>query len=128
MLFRRLDLIGSLGPELPDLVRRTFTWVCDRLELPGTSWTRLVNVTSAAFAWRQMVFYLSLVSATEIETLDAWLVDHLEGRSAELRARFSPALTALRMAMRPEASFPAREAVGAKRFLGWAGEPHWLLT
>lgn len=61
-LFGALDLAGSLRPQLPLLARRCFAWICRRQQMRISDWrAELQMMKNTAYAWRQMMFYLSLL-------------------------------------------------------------------
>lgn len=128
LLFGALSLTDALRPDLGELARRNFAWVCRRQRQTAPAWkSRLQMVKNAAYAWRQMVFFLALMPRPEVEAFLAWASEHLDAESPALGARFRPALEGLARAARglpPED--PARPDL-ARRFLGWTTGPHWLL-
>ena len=64
VLFDALGLMQALQPELDNLARRCFLWICRRLQRKIDTWkARLQTVKNAAYAWRQMLFFLALSSA-----------------------------------------------------------------
>ncbi|WP_255217239.1 hypothetical protein [Myxococcus sp. AM010] len=79
VLFDALGLTRTLRPRLPELARRCFERVF-RLLLRDVSryQHRLRNVKNAAYAWRQMVFFLSLRSKSEQEACGHWAQQHLD--------------------------------------------------
>lgn len=122
VLVDALGLRERLAPRLPDLARACFTWVLRSFEaLAGAGWQqRLRGVKNAAYAWRQMVFFLALCAPGEVEAFLARAREHLAGAPDDVRARFTPALDGLAEAARGE-----RPAVV---LLGWATGTHWLLA
>lgn len=78
----------------------------------------LATVKNAAFAWRQLVFHLSLCSSQEREAV-------LTGILREHPARLAPAVEGLRLAAAGHRFDP--DGTAARRFLGWTVGPHWLL-
>jgi hypothetical protein len=131
VLFDALGLRGSLGPALGELARRCFAWACRRLRRPAGPWkARLRTVKNAAYAWRQMVFFLALLPAGDVRDFLAWAEGHLGEQGAGFRLRFRLALAGLARATQglptdgQAGEGPADEA---RTFLGWATEKHWLL-
>lgn len=130
-------LFGALGPAVlgPNpvaLAQRCFDWIGRRLRQTTGPWkSRLRAVKNAAYAWRQMVFFLSVAPAG---TTDAFLARAHEWSAQQpgaLRARLAPALAGLSRAARGlpvEAPVSVAEPYGARRFLGWTTGTHWLLT
>jgi hypothetical protein len=106
VLFDVLGLREALGPDLEPMARRCYTWICRRLRFrPDETWhARLIAVKSCAYAWRQMVFYLSL------------LPPDAGGRPGMGRGRAGPAAAG------------APGALPVRPFLGWTTGTHWLLA
>jgi hypothetical protein len=84
-------LIGGLGmppriaAALPDLARRAFTGAITRLARPG-----LRARKQAAYAWRQMLFYLSLAPPSAQDPFLAWTSDEVRKLSPGARGRIGP--------------------------------------
>lgn len=122
-LFEALDLDAPLGPRLRELAGRCFEWTCLRLgRMPAPYQSRLRAVKNAAYAWRQMVFFLTLLPEEVVDEFLAWAYDHLAKQTQELQDRFRPALDVLAQAA--EGHTPG----AARRFLGWTTGTHWLLA
>lgn len=88
-------LLEVLGAALPfhEMARRTFTWAADELEqLRGPRWGQLRSIKNAAYAWRQMVFYLSHIPEDALDGFLVWAVNDLARRSGAFAARFGPVL------------------------------------
>ncbi|MFO0577080.1 MAG: hypothetical protein U1A78_24000 [Polyangia bacterium] len=129
VLIAALGLVGSeaepgpLRPQLGELARRCFTWVCKQQQRRFADWrSRLHMIKNTAYAWRQMLFFLSLLPRDAVAELLLWAESELMLQPAELRARFRPALTGLVRAFDGESPDcpPA-----SRRFLGWA-DSSWL--
>ncbi len=111
--------------DWPMLAQTCFEWVCSRQQLALPNWgTRLRSVKNSAYAWRQMILFLSLCSASDVDAFLIKATEHLAKQSPSFRKRFEPALIGLSTAVRGGAV----EADGGRRFLGWTVGPHWLLT
>ncbi len=124
VLFGALGLEDALRPLLPDLARKCFTWICWRLQLPADDWhRRLKNLKNAAYAWRQMIFYLSLLPTTAVDEHLSWAAEHLAGQREPFQTAFRTALAGLQRAAR---GAPAEAGPAARRFLGWTTGKHWL--
>ncbi len=123
VLFDALGLSRTLCPQLPELARRCFESVCQMLLRNAPRYQhRLRNVKNAAYAWRQMVFFLSLLSQSEQEDFGHWAQQHLASQPRRIAEPFAPALTRLLAAIEEQVSpLPGRV------FLGWAVGSHWLL-
>jgi hypothetical protein len=125
VLLSGLDLLPELRGQFADLARRCFTWICQRQQMNPPKWhALLIMLKNTAYAWRQMVVYLSLVPASEVDQFLAWAHGHLSEQPAEFQLRFRPAIEGLR---RAAAGQSPEEGTIARRFLGWTKERHWLL-
>jgi hypothetical protein len=125
VLFQALDLRPSLRPGPGELARRCFRWICRQLRAPATDWrARLHAVKNAAYAWRQMIFFLSLEPEDSIREFLAWAGDSLGRETPAFQARFRPALLGLARAVD---GLPPENG-DARRLLGWTSSgTHWLL-
>ena len=116
VLFERLGLAATLSAELPGMVRRCFEWICQRHQAryPDRH-SRLIMLKNTAYAWRQMIFFLSMMAPeSRVQSL-AELHRHFEAQPERFRTRFAPALHGL-------------DGQGDGRtFLGWAAKAHWLM-
>lgn len=127
-VFEALGLLEPLRGRLPELSRGCFRFICKKEQVRIEKWhAKLVRVKNSAYAWRQMVFYLSFVDASELESFLAWAEEHLRAQREGFRARFTPALRGLTIAAMGGDLDRAERAGTARRFLGWSTEKHWLL-
>ena len=129
-LFLDLNLADTLRDELGDMARQCFQWICKRHQMKIDAWhAGLVMLKNTAYAWRQMVFFLALLSDRNVAEFLKWAEEHLNKHPDEYRNRFLPALKGLALAAEGGSidSDSAREA-GVRRFLGWSKERHWLLA
>jgi hypothetical protein len=87
VLMQTLGLIDVLGPQLEELARRCFVWICQRQQQKITAWQpRLRMIKNCAYAWRQMVFFLALLPDETVRTFLNWADAHLDDAVAKLRA------------------------------------------
>jgi hypothetical protein len=127
-LFAGLGLADIVRPQLAEMAKRCFAWICQRQQLKMPKWhARLVTVKNTAYAWRQMVFYLALTTHAQLVDFLRWAEDHLAKQSQEFQNRFRPALTGLVLAATPGDVDPQEKTL-ARPFLGWSKERHWLLA
>ncbi|MBN9121155.1 MAG: hypothetical protein J0I06_18725 [Planctomycetes bacterium] len=130
-LFGALGLMEELGPQLEALALRCFDWIGRRLRQTKGHWkTRLQAVKNAAYAWRQMVFFLAVAPEGTVESFLARAAERLARQPEPVRVRLAPALAGLVRAARGlpvEAPASPEEPSGARRFLGWTTGKHWLL-
>lgn len=129
-LYFGLGLADSVGPQLVDMAKSCFEWICRRQQANASDWhARLIMVKNTAYAWRQMLFFLSFASAPEVAAFIAWANEHFWAQPQEFQARFLPAFTGLVVGSQGVDldSNEARQR-GARRFLGWSKSRHWLLS
>jgi hypothetical protein len=116
-------LVDAAHLHLPhrELADTCFRWICRRLQVRTTHrHAQLIARKNCAYAWRQMIFYLSFVSPAELEAFLVAAREHLASRRQPFAARFEPALAGLEYVARGGSAPPAR-------FLGWVTTPtHWL--
>jgi len=127
-LFDALDLAQSLS--LDDLARRTFTWICRRERTRVKDWhAQLTRVKNAAYAWRQMIFFLAHLDAPAVAAFIAFAEAHLKAQGSEVETRLRPALTGLSMVASGGrfGSDGIDAATGGRRLLGWSVGRHWML-
>jgi hypothetical protein len=127
-LFSTLNLTGSLHDQLGEMARECFVWICRRHQMKiGHYHAWLILIKNSAYAWRQMIFYLSLLSETEQHGFIAWADQHLQKQNEEFHIRFRPALNGL--ALTVSGGSIDRESAWnptVRRFLGWSKSRHWL--
>lgn len=118
-----VDRVGIRpSPGWDDLARRAFTTVCRRTARVHGDPRPLAAIKDAAYAWRQMVFHLSLCAPEERARTIAGLDAEAARHPAHVAARLAPALTGLR---RAAVGGSADEGAG-RVLLGWTTGPHWL--
>jgi hypothetical protein len=128
VLFQQLELSSKL--DVPKLAQQTFAWVCRRQRQRLSHWrAQLHSLKNTGYAWRQLIFYLSLLDARQLEAFMAFTAKHMQRERPDLRARFEPVLAGLR-AIADGQQFDAaglHAASGGRRLLGWTVRSHWLL-
>ena len=125
-------LTNALSLDLPwaFLAARVFNDVLDMLErkvLPeGTPHrTRMKSAKNLAFAWRQMLFFLSQASSAEVHQFQGDSHALLLERSALAQERFMPVMRGLDIVV--EGGRLARWDPDAPRLLGWSTTRPFLL-
>ncbi|OEJ36103.1 hypothetical protein BGK67_31180 [Streptomyces subrutilus] len=85
-------------------------------------------VKDAAYAWRQMLFHLSLCEEAERVAVLAWIEADSTRRTPLVRARLAPALAGLRLVAAGASFGPdgTAEHGRARRLLGWSADGHWM--
>lgn len=118
------SLIGVAGADSLDadkLAARCFEDVLRRVKKPASQWHgELIDLKGAAYSWRQMLGFLSLLPEAELADGFAGLQARLEQEDAEIVRRLSPAMRGLENAI---AGRPV-EAGGGRMFLGWVSGRH----
>lgn len=132
VLFSRLDLMNVLVEKLPQLARQSFTWICQRQQMKiSHHHAGLIMLKNTAYAWRQMLFYLALISPDELKSFSAWMDETMTHQSDEFQKRFHPVVAGFKHVVeggRLNSNPHDGPATGAPRvFLGWSATPHWLM-
>lgn len=85
-------------------------------------------IKNAAYAWRQMLFFLSFVTADELAEFIGWARETMADQPDSFQVRFRPAFDGLIAASQGRTP-PAAEARSddERQFLGWSTSRHWLL-
>ncbi|MCK6522223.1 hypothetical protein L6R49_12355 [Myxococcota bacterium] len=129
VLFQALGLGKTLADRLVPMAKDCFLWILRRNAQPAVDWkVELQLIKNCAYAWRQMVFFLSLAEPDEVSAFLAWARETFTRHAAEARvARLEPALLGLE-AIHGGARFDAagKTPGGGRRLLGWTLGPHWL--
>ncbi|WP_329494499.1 hypothetical protein [Kitasatospora herbaricolor] len=111
-----------------EAARRCFTAVCAltaRLHRDPQGWN---TVKDAAYAWRQMLFHLSLCGAPQRAEVVAWTEAEAARHPGRVADRLAPALAGLRL-VAAGGEFRAdgtAEGGRARRLLGRSSADHWL--
>jgi hypothetical protein len=128
-LFIGLNLSNGLSSRVDEMARQCFRWICKRQQMKIDSWhASLIMLKNTAYAWRQMIFFLSLLSDSAVADFLRWADDLLFKQSEAFRKRFRPALKGLVVATNDaslERDFTSES--DAPIFLGWSKTRHWLL-
>lgn len=125
LLFGALGLETDLRTELCDMAERCFRWLCRRQQVKSDKWhAKLIMLKQTAYAWRQMIFFLSRLPQAEADRFIVWSEEHLQEQSSDFRVRFAPALRGLALVHSGDS---LDDAADARHFLGWTQKRHWLL-
>ncbi|WP_374564114.1 hypothetical protein [Ideonella sp.] len=113
----------SLTGRWDSLAKHCFAWLVQHLQLPEAGYhVGLVRIKNAAYAWRQMVFFLSQDEPSAGGFL-RWAREHVMEQSGDFVLRFEPALRGLEFAIEGSGGRGAVHQV----FLGWTSQRHWLM-
>ncbi|MFE0463391.1 hypothetical protein ACFW1A_29480 [Kitasatospora sp. NPDC058965] len=119
-------LVARVGigpaPGWDDLARRSFGTVCRAVALVHGNRRPLPVIKDAAYAWRQLVCYLSLCEPVVQARVIGELAGLAERQPRHVAARLAPVLTGLRSA----AAGGSPQDGGGRQLLGWSTGPHWL--
>jgi hypothetical protein len=123
-----LGLRAGLGERFGDLARRCFVWVCRRLQVKADGrHAQLIALKNTAYAWRQMVFFLSMMTQEEVAAFVGVARGHLAEQRAAFGQRFEPAMRGLELAVAGETlDEETRARHGVRQFVGWVKGTHWL--
>ncbi|MFF0383783.1 hypothetical protein [Streptomyces sp. NPDC004286] len=115
-------------PGWADLARRCFVTVCRLTARVHDNPRPLSTIKDAAYAWRQMVFHLSLCPPEEQRRVIAGLDDEMARHRAHVATRLTPALNGLILIAEGGAFADDGTADDgrARRFLGWSTGGHWM--
>ncbi|MEW2355528.1 transcriptional regulator [Spirillospora sp. NPDC029432] len=109
-----------------ELARGAFATVCRRVERVERDPRPLGAIKDAAYAWRQAVFFLALCGPRDQVAVAAWMQDEADRRPGHAAARLAPVLAGLRHVLLGRGSLDGTAVPGARRFLGWDAERHWM--
>ncbi|MEU9852227.1 hypothetical protein [Streptomyces sp. NPDC047974] len=124
-LVRRVGIAPERG--WAEAARRCFGTVCRLTERAQRGPYPLTALKDAAYAWRQMLFHLSLCEESERAEVLAWLPAEAARRPL-VASRLAPALLGLRHVAEGglfDADGTARSG-RARRLTGWSVAEHWL--
>ncbi|MGW1183623.1 hypothetical protein ACWD7Y_09920 [Streptomyces drozdowiczii] len=110
------------------LADRCFVTVCRLTARVHHNPRPLRTIKDAAYAWRQMMFYLSLCPPAEQRRFLAGLEAEVARHPAHVATRLAPALAGLALVAEGAAfgEDGTAEAGRARRFTGWTTERHWM--
>ncbi|MGW2836372.1 hypothetical protein ACWCWD_01045 [Streptomyces sp. NPDC001493] len=125
-------LVNRVGiaprPGWADLARRCFVTVCRLTARVHRGPRPLGTIKDAAYAWRQMVFHLSLCPPTEQRRVVAGLSQEAARHPAHVATRLAPALAGL-VLVAGGGTFDedgTADTGRARRFTGWSTGEHWM--
>lgn len=124
-----LGLRARLQPRAAELAGTCLRWVVKQQTTPRPEWqAELQMVKNTAYAWRQALYFLSLVDEAAQREAVALLRASADAHPGPWRDRFEPAIVGLESVIEG-AAFDASGRIGVgRRFLGWSVGPHWLST
>ncbi|WP_449352961.1 hypothetical protein [Streptomyces shaanxiensis] len=111
-----------------DLARRSFVTVCRLTARVHHNPRPLSTIKDAAYAWRQMLFFLSLCPPEEQRRFVAGLNAQTARHPSHVETRLAPALAGLAL-VTEGGTFNddgTADAGRSRRFLGWSTDGHWM--
>lgn len=109
-----------------DLARRTFTTVTRLAGRLDRNPRPLPMIKDIAYAWRHLVFYLSVPGDTDARTIVDDLHTQLATAPNPVRQRLTPALVGLGYVAAGGQFTNYHTPAGGRRLLGWTTNQHWL--
>jgi len=126
VVFHKLNLLDLVKTKLPGMIENTFSWICRRQQVPIDNYhAGLIMLKNTAYAWRQMVFYLSLLPHRDQVELLSWMFAHFNKQGIEFRNRFKPVMNGLKAAIAGKSI--TRNDPESLMFLGWTVDRHPLM-
>ncbi|USQ82353.1 hypothetical protein NFX46_00340 [Streptomyces phaeoluteigriseus] len=119
-LVHRVGIAPATGWE--DLARRSFGTVCRLTARMHGNPRPLTTIKDTAYAWRQMLFHLSLCTEEEQARTLTWVAEEAGRQPGHVTDRLAPALTGLRQV----AEGGSADTGAGRRLLGWSTGGHWM--
>ncbi len=108
-----------------DLARRSLHIACRLVARVHRNPRPLPTIKDAAYAWRHMIFYLSLADAADRAGFLDWTRAQLHAQPSHVQRRLQPAVDGLAHIL-AGGEFHTDHTGGARPFLGWSVGPHWM--
>lgn len=124
-----LATIADLGIEVSwlDLAKRCMDTVLRLTARINRNPRPLGTVKNTAYAWRQMLFFLSLSTSEEQQAFPVDVEQRLVRQPQHVQARIAPAVAGLAYVING-GKFEADGTAGdGRRLLGWTTTGHWML-
>lgn len=129
VLVKDAGLDARLRDQYGRMAMAGFEWICARQQMKIHDWHACVRMTrNTAYAWRQVLFFLSMMPQAEQAATIAAMDAHFRAQSRAFRDRFEPVIRGLHVAAGGQ-RLPQHDAgpQGARVFRGWFNTRHWLL-
>jgi len=109
--------------EIEEAIKKCFVWICKRQQIKLNDYhAKLVMIKNTAYAWRQMVFFLSQLDREKQNEIGEFLYEHLYQQSALFSKMFEPIVT--RLVDLVKGKSPRNDYI----FTGWTVGTHYLLA
>ncbi len=116
-LFKTLDLSDL---SFAQMATDCFDWICKRQQIPLHDWRAKLQMTkNTAYAWRQMIAFLSELEPDIQRTLVAQIKKTLAAQSSAFQNRIAPAIAGLDSALSGQVIHDTDQV-----FLGWVQGRH----
>lgn len=107
------------------LARRAYITLCRLLTRVHGNPRPLSTIKDAAYAWRQILFFLSLCGLEDQIAVIAWFQEEARRHPEHVTLRLDPVLAGLRHVL-VGGGLDDGGAPNARRFLGWSTGGHWM--
>jgi hypothetical protein len=122
-----VSLVGvTPGAGWPDLARRAFHATCRLVARLRRNPRPLVTVKDAAYAWRHLLFFISMSSPDQQAVLLDWVREEARSQPAHVVTPLASAVAGLAHVGAGGTFDPDGTAGDARRFLGWVIDGHWM--
>jgi hypothetical protein len=126
-LISGLDLRATLQERFGGMAQACFQWICSRNQMKVDDWhAQLILIKNSAYAWRQMVFYLSMLPPAEMDSALDRMEKYFVKQSEDFQLIFRPAFDWLQACAQKTPPITAMHGQG-RQFLGWSDTRHWLM-
>lgn len=123
-----LNLRDALQEHFANMAQKCFQWICARnqIKLQDDKHTQLIVIKNSAYAWRQMIFFLSMLPADELQSTLQVMQTHFDQQKEDFRTRFQTVFDDLKACVSVTHSHSSM-IDKFRPFLGWSDQPHWLM-
>lgn len=122
-IFHSLDLTMLSNDELLTIAKSCFKWICHRQQIKLTNYhAQLVMIKKTAYAWRQMLFFLSLLEDKNLNIYLNWMNEYFYQQAESFVSRFQYIIDGLIDVAQ------GKPITKESRFLGWTLGKHPLLA
>lgn len=124
-LTNALNLKVVMQSDFIPLAQTCFKWICRKQQMRMTDGRAILHLRkNCAYAWRQMIFFLSMTPETEQAKFFVWADQYFEKQREDFRQRFAPILFDLKakagITTTSDVSIQAETISLPRRFLGWS--------